>query len=307
MAEYRPGMHRFSVLTAASTLVLIIAGGLVTSNDAGLAVPDWPLSFGRLMPEMVGGVLYEHGHRMIASGVGLLTIVLAVWLWRSEPRGWVRKLGAAALAAVIVQGLLGGLTVLLQLPVAVSVLHACLAQAFFCLTVAIAFVTSRSWLSAASSRPFRWPRLASAVTAAVYLQLLLGAILRHAGTEAGSKAEQIVMPALAAHLLGALLVTVLVVALAIRLLWSESGAPQRQGILLLGLLFSQLLLGVGAYMARVGALGAAGAPLRVWAATSHVAVGAALLAASLLLVLRMGRQPEWAETVPSRELAEEPS
>src|SRR5687767_5859274 len=124
-------LHRYAIVTAVATLLLIVAGGLVTSTESGLSVPDWPLSYGRLMPPMVGGVFYEHGHRMVATAVGLLTVVLAVWLARREPRPWVRRLGWLALAAVVAQGLLGGLTVIYLLPTAISVAHACLAQAFF--------------------------------------------------------------------------------------------------------------------------------------------------------------------------------
>ena len=106
-------VHRFAVFTAACTFLLLIAGALVTSNDAGLSVPDWPLSYGSLTPPMVGGIFYEHGHRMIASFVGLLSIVLAIWLWRvvapgPENQRWLRWLGVAALCAVVAQGLLGG-------------------------------------------------------------------------------------------------------------------------------------------------------------------------------------------------------
>src|SRR5512144_838151 len=92
----KAGLHRFAVATAVATLFLIVAGGLVTSTESGLSVPDWPLSYGRLMPPMVGGVFYEHGHRMVATTVGILTIILAVWLSRREPRAWVRRLGYAA-------------------------------------------------------------------------------------------------------------------------------------------------------------------------------------------------------------------
>src|SRR5271165_7031369 len=102
-------LHRFAILLAFWTLLLVVAGGLVTSNDAGLSVPDWPLSYGKLMPKMDGGIFFEHGHRMVATTVGLLTIILAVWLWRVEKRPWMRRLGWAALAAVIAQGLLGGM------------------------------------------------------------------------------------------------------------------------------------------------------------------------------------------------------
>ena len=125
-------VHRFAVFTAACTFLLLIAGALVTSNDAGLSVPDWPLSYGSLLPPMVGGIFYEHGHRMIATFVGMLSIVLAVWLWRVESRAWVRWLGVAALGAVVAQGILGGITVLFFLPPAISSAHATLAQLFFC-------------------------------------------------------------------------------------------------------------------------------------------------------------------------------
>src|ERR1700752_4765827 len=111
-----PWLHRYAVLLACCTLLLVVAGALVTRNDAGLSVPDWPLSYGKLMPPMEGGILYEHGHRTVATTVGLLTIVSMIWLFRSERRNWLRRLGAIALLAVILQGVLGGLTVLLLLP-----------------------------------------------------------------------------------------------------------------------------------------------------------------------------------------------
>src|ERR1700758_3679280 len=134
---YNRGLHRFAVLTSFVTFLLIIAGALVTSNDAGLSVPDWPTSFGSLckIPHMVGGVRFEHTHRMIAEFVGLLTIILAVWTWRVERRRWMKMLGIAALGTVIAQGILGGITVLHYLPPAVSSAHAALAQTFFCIAV----------------------------------------------------------------------------------------------------------------------------------------------------------------------------
>src|ERR687891_237617 len=138
-------LHRFSVYLAICTLFLVVAGASVTSNQAGLSVPDWPLSYGEVMPEMKGGVFFEHGHRMIASAVGFLTIILAVWLWRCEERQWLRRLGWTLLAAVIAQGVLGGMTVLFLLPPAVSISHACLAQLFFAGTVAMALFTSPGW------------------------------------------------------------------------------------------------------------------------------------------------------------------
>src|SRR5690348_11297607 len=134
--RYNPWLHRYAVFVAGATFLLIIAGALVTSNDAGLSVPDWPTSFGTFrIPRMVGGVKFEHGHRMIAGTVAILTVLLAVWLWRNEPRRWMRRLGALAVLTVIAQAVLGGITVLFYLPVAISVSHACLAQVFFCIIV----------------------------------------------------------------------------------------------------------------------------------------------------------------------------
>src|SRR5882762_10636310 len=132
-------LHRFALLVACATFFLIIAGALVTSHDAGLATPDWPLSNGQFFPRMVGNLFWEHGHRLIASTVGLLTIALNVYLYKREPRRWVRRLGLVALGTVIAQGLLGGLTVKLMLPLAVSSAHATLAQPFFFTTVGLAF------------------------------------------------------------------------------------------------------------------------------------------------------------------------
>src|SRR5688500_11195615 len=144
--------HRFAVATVAATLALIFVGGLVTSTGSGLSVPDWPLSYGMVMPPMVGGVFYEHGHRMVASAVGFLTLVLAVWTARAEPRPRVRRLAWVAFATVIAQGVLGGLTVIFLLPTPISVTHACLAQAFFCITIALAYLTSREGLAAGATR-----------------------------------------------------------------------------------------------------------------------------------------------------------
>src|SRR5436309_2360828 len=179
---YNVWLHRYTAVVAVCTLFLVVAGGLVTSNDAGLSVPDWPLSYGKLMPKMEGGIFFEHGHRMVATTVGMLTIGLAVWLWRSERRRWMRRLGLIALAAVIAQGLLGGMTVIFMLPKPVSISHACLAQLFFSTTVAIALFTSQSWnrgprqVDDAGAPPLYWLALAACVCG--FLQLALGASAR---------------------------------------------------------------------------------------------------------------------------------
>ena len=175
----RPALRVYAKLVAGCTFLLLLAGGMVTSTGSGLAVPDWPLSFGKVMPAMEGGVLYEHGHRMVATFVGALIVVEALWLWRAEPRGWVRRLGWLALAGVIVQGALGGLTVLLGLPDPVSVAHAGLAEIVFGLTVTIALARSRGWIAkpatALDSRPApsRWPPSPAWRS---YAQILLGAL-----------------------------------------------------------------------------------------------------------------------------------
>ncbi len=176
-------LHRFAVIVACSTFVLIIAGGLVTSTGSGLAVPDWPLSYGQIMPPMVGGIFFEHGHRMVAAFVGLVTTILAIWICRAEERRWVRWLGLAALMFVITQGVLGGLTVLFLLPTPISVAHATLAQTFFCILISLALFTSPEWRRNQpkiedEGKP-SLPTLALATTAVIYLQLILGALMRH--------------------------------------------------------------------------------------------------------------------------------
>jgi len=164
-------LRHFTKFVAAATLFLIFAGAMVTSTGSGLAVPDWPLSYGMVMPPMVGGIFYEHGHRMIAATVGFLTVLQAIWLQLREPKRRVRILGWCSVGAVIAQGLLGGLTVLLLLPKAISIAHAGLAEIFFCLNVSIAFLTSYE--------PSTRPNFVLPVT--VYGQILLGALMRHLG------------------------------------------------------------------------------------------------------------------------------
>lgn len=187
-----PWLRRFTKLVVLSTLVLIFLGGQVKSNEAGLAVPDWPTTYGENMflfhpSNWIGGIFHEHVHRLVASSVGFLSIVLAVWLAIRERRRWVKILGYTALGAVIAQGLLGGLTVLLFLPTWVSVSHAVLAQTFFLLVIVIAYSQSRERAGRKSTLDFdsRNPLTvwAIALAAAVFLQLIVGALMRH--TESG--------------------------------------------------------------------------------------------------------------------------
>ena len=307
-------LHRFAVLTAGSTFLLIVAGGLVTSTGSGLAVPDWPLSYGTLFPPMVGGILYEHTHRVVAAFVGLLTAVLAAWLWKCEPRRWVRNLGFVALTAVVLQGILGGLTVLYLLPTPISVIHACLAQTFFCLTVGIALFTSGGWkrrpspLDDAGRLPLR---VLCIVTAAViYLQLVLGAVVRH--TESGLAIPD--FPLSFGHLFPPLSslsvnpaapfpisleeyrsrVTIhfahraWAVAVVIFIFWTAGLILRRYrdrkelvypALLMTGLVFIQFWLGAMVVWQQKPV------PLT----TAHVAVGASILAASVALTLRVFR------------------
>lgn len=175
-------LRRFAKLTAASTLFLIYAGAMVTSTGSGLAVPDWPLAFGMVFPPMVGGIFYEHGHRLVATTVGFLTLVQAFWLQFREPKAFVRKLGWASLIAVLAQGALGGLTVIFLLPPAISVSHASLAEIFFLLNVSIAFFTSKLYgsLSAKETAGDRGvATIGKLLLGAVYLQIFLGAVMRH--------------------------------------------------------------------------------------------------------------------------------
>jgi cytochrome c oxidase assembly protein subunit 15 len=285
-----PWRHRFAVLTALSTVGLIFAGGLVTSTGSGLSVPDWPLSYGKVMPEMKGGVFYEHGHRMIASFVGFLTLVLAIWTARREPRPGVRKLAWAALAAVIVQGVLGGLTVIYLLPIGVSVAHACLAQVFLCLTVALAFSTSREWIGAGepSVDVAGVRKAASAAVGMIFVQLVLGALMRHMG--AGMAIPDFplafgkVIPPFWngnitvhwLHRIGALLVLAKILRLALKAHRSGDARFRLPALGLLGLVLVQITLGALTVLR--------GKPAGI--TTAHVATGAMLLAGTFFVFLR---------------------
>ncbi|HKW68505.1 MAG TPA: COX15/CtaA family protein [Terriglobales bacterium] len=276
------------MLVACATFLLLIAGALVTSNDAGLSVPDWPTSFGSLykLPRMVGGVKFEHGHRMVAELVGLLTIILAVWTWRADRRGWVRKLGVAALATVIAQGILGGITVLFYLPPAVSTAHATLAQTFFCIVVLLALVTGRGWTEASRKQlpePHRLQltRLATLAAASVYVQLILGAGFRHSGIK------------LLPHLISAVAVTALVLWTITRVLtnYGSVAALRRPAVVLMALLVTQLGLGFAAYLTRVQWGQDAVQPElpMVISTVAHVAVGALVLASAVVLTMQAWR------------------
>jgi cytochrome c oxidase assembly protein subunit 15 len=286
------GLHRFTVFVTCATLFLIVAGALVTSHDAGLAAPDWPLSYGQVFPKMVGNLFWEHGHRMVATSVGLLTIVLNVWLWWSEKRAWVRKLGLFALLMVIAQGLLGGLTVKLLLPLWVSSAHACLAQLFFCTLVSLSVFTAPGWqqeretIEEAGGWSVR--HLAVAAFAMTFVQLALGATLRHSATWD----EYLPTNLLLAHITGAVLVTLILgytVLTTIRR-YGANAYLARPAKLVAAVLGVQLILGVLTFLAR-NASPEDPQPLHpmIGLTVAHVACGALVLAATVVLGLRAFR------------------
>ncbi|MFQ5743027.1 MAG: heme A synthase [Acidobacteriota bacterium] len=290
-------LHHFALLTAAATFLLVIAGGLVTSTGSGLAVPDWPLSYGTLFPPMVGGIFYEHGHRMVAGGVGLMTMVLAIWLWLRDSRRWLRWLGVAAVLAVLIQATLGGMTVLFLLPAPISVGHAGLAMAFFSLIASLAVFTSPTWNRPLVRQPLPGslplPRLAVVATVAVYLQILLGAAVRHTGAGLACPdfplcngslfpaVDSIGMGLHLAHRGGAAVATILVGWVAWRILRDHRSISQLcfPALIALALVVVQILLGALTIWSR----------LAVVLTTAHVAGGALLLVTMVILTLRSHR------------------
>ena len=323
--RYIPSLHRLALLTAAATFPLIFMGGLVTSHGAGMSVPDWPNSYGYNMflfpPRLwVGGILYEHTHRLAGVVVGLLAIAATACAWKVEPRRWVRWLCTALLGAVILQGVIGGLRVVL-VKLDLAVVHACFAQAFFCLAAFVAVVTSRWWIGA-GSRPSddgegaagrKLFRLAAVAVFSIYLQLVIGALMRHYGaglaipdlplaygkvlppfTEEGlrrvndSRLFDAGLPRVTlaqvwlhfAHRVGALVVTVHVLAAA----FGALSRHRRPGLVgpaaaMLALLVTQVTLGVLTVLFRK--------PADV--ASAHVATGALLLVTTFVLAARAGR------------------
>jgi heme a synthase len=288
---------------AVLAFLLVIAGGLVTSNNAGLAVPDWPTSFGHLfkIPKMIGGVKFEHGHRMIAEFVGLLTIIVAVWTWRIDQRRWMRGLTLGAVIGVVLQGALGGLTVLNFLPPAISTAHATIGQTMFCVLAAIALFTSRSWLEEPAEKIARKnarPLLRHCwmLIGFLYLQLILGAAFRHVWTKWGPMGSnhwpvhKIVHVFLYPHILNALFVSGLVLYVSLRALSKHGNIPhlRRPALWLLLLLMAQLLLGASAYVVRVvqGVNEAQPTMPLVVVTVAHLGVGALMLALAAILTIQ---------------------
>ena len=302
-SEYHAAHHWFTVVVACLAFLLIIAGGLVTSNNAGLAVPDWPTSFGSLykIPRMVGGVKFEHGHRMLAELVGFLTIVVAIWTWRVDKRRWMRGLTVGAVAGVVFQGVLGGLTVLNFLPPAISTSHAVVGQIMFCLLAAIAVFTSQSWLAEPAQKITRKEarpllRHCWMLIGFLILQLILGAAFRHVWTKWGPAGanrwpgQKIIHTFLYPHIANAVIVSVLVLYVSLRALSKYARIPhlRQPALMLLVLLILQLLLGFSAYVTRVvRGVDELQPTLSLVATTvAHLGIGALMLAITTILMIQ---------------------
>jgi len=304
-------LRRFTKLVAFSTLFLIFAGAMVTSHDAGLSVPDWPNTYGQFMwafqlSKWVGNIFYEHSHRLIASTVGFFVFIQAIWLQLREPKRFLRVLGWCSLVAVIAQGILGGLTVIFLLPHAVSIAHAGLAEIFLCINVSIAFFASRAFgILRQHERGDAPVASTTALVALVYAQILVGALMRHLG--AGLAIPTFPLPLVPpsasaavlvnfAHRVGALLVAIAVVTIAVRLARFHANHPTRVVANFL-LLFVAAQIMLGGYTIWSG---------RQPVITSlHVMFGALTLATSLVLALT-ARATAWsvAAAAPGRRPVE---
>jgi cytochrome c oxidase assembly protein subunit 15 len=283
-----PWPHRLALISTGATFLLILAGGVVTTTGAGLAVPDWPTTFGYNMflypwAKMTGGILYEHSHRLIGSLVGLLTLALAIVLWAVEPRRWVRWLGAAALLAVIVQGVLGGLRVVLVAE-QLALLHGALAHAFLGLAASLALFTSRAWTDLPAPLPVEVagrPRLSCVVlTAGTYVQIVLGAVVTHTGGGLG------------AHVGMALLLSVLVLVVTRHVCsrFADRAELVRPARFLRLFWVLQLILGAGSYVMELGDRQAPMSALLALAFPVAHRIGAGfMLVAGLALTLQVFR------------------
>jgi cytochrome c oxidase assembly protein subunit 15 len=276
-----PARRALTRFNAAAGMLLLVAGGMVTSTNSGLAVPDWPLSYGQWLPKMAGGVFFEHGHRMIAAAVGFLILATAVWTQLEETRPAVRRLAWWTLGLVILQGVMGGITVYFGLPVLVSSAHAVLGQSLFCLLVVMAEVTNSVSAPSVAARNgaetvgrTKW--IGVFAVAALWGQLVMGAIMRHGGS------------GIVWHLLGAA-----VAAPAAGWLGAAALARREPGLngpagALLGLLAAQLTLGLATADFR-----SMPSPrtnhVMISVATIHLAVGALLLGTAVLLTFRLFR------------------
>jgi cytochrome c oxidase assembly protein subunit 15 len=298
---YNRAHHAFAVFTACATFLLIIAGALVTSNDAGLSIPDWPTSFHTFrVPTLTGGIRYEWSHRAIAGSIICLTVSIAIWTWVADKRRWMKWLGIAALGTVLAQAVLGGLTVLLLQPPWVSTAHATVGQTFFCIAVCIAMFTGRQWVEEVPRIEFdaRRPSLQTLSWLSIfvlYVQLVLGGMFRHHGMSWWP------------HVLNAVFVAIVLAWTSIRALvvYSKIDSVRITAITMLSLLITQLCLGFVAFLTRVewGRNAVQPELPMVVSTVAHVAVGALLLATAVVLAIQVWRHVPVAlkERVPQKE------
>lgn len=296
---YNPALHRFSIVLAVSVFLLIVAGALVTSNNAGLAVPDWPTSFGSLykIPPMVGGVKFEHGHRMLAELIGLLTVIFAIWTQLRDSRKWMKQLGWFAVVLVIIQGIFGGVTVKWHLPWYTSTIHGILAQSFFALTVLFTVFNGRRWMeteptATPQKNSFDLRQLSWLAIGVIYMQLFFGAAFRHSATWKFSAASAWVFP-FQFHVYGAILATIVLFWVCMRALTAYPQIKPVRGmaIAILALLIAQLAFGLTSYFMRELGGRDAIAPTAgmIHVTVTHVAVGALLLAHCFMLAVQADR------------------
>jgi cytochrome c oxidase assembly protein subunit 15 len=292
-ASYHPGVHRFAVFTTCWTVLLLIAGALVTSNEAALSVPDWPRSYGTWLPPMVGGVLYEDSHRKIAGVLAVLTVILAILIWIKEDRRWLRWFAVIAVGGIIAQAILGGQVVIQLLHYWLPVAHACFAQIMFGAILSIAVFTSKWWVS---DRPQLEDRRSPSIhslallnAVVIFLQMFLGAGFRHKDIP--------IWPHAAGSL--AVLATVVWTAVVLRKRFEHSRELTKMRILLHSIFGLQFLLGIGAYWSRISTADAP-QPMRVMVVltVTHTVVGALLFAVSILTILLCYRLVPRAGEVP---------
>lgn len=282
-ATYNPAVHKLAVFTVCWTVLLFVAGALVTSNDAALSVPDWPKSHGSFFPPLEtlrGGALIEFSHRMIAGTLGILMLILAILLWKREERVWLRWFGVIAVAGVAVQAVLGGQVVLRLLHYWLPVIHACFAQIVFAAVLGIAVLTSRWWVSERAQLDDRGSPsihvLAALTALVIYLQVILGAGFRHREIQ--------IWP----HVAGAFVVLGVVTwtAVALRKRFAESRELSKARIMLNAVVGTQLLLGFAAWWSRLTTADASQPmPVMVTLTVVHTVVGALLFALSVGVVL----------------------
>jgi cytochrome c oxidase assembly protein subunit 15 len=279
-ATYHSDIHKFALFVVCWAIGLLTAGALVTSEDAALAVPDWPLSYGTLNPPMVGGIAFEHSHRVIAAVLGVWIIILAFLLWRKEERPWLKRLGLAAVGGVIFQGVLGGLTVIKLLHYWLPVMHACTAQIMFAILVSIAVFTSRWWMQNLPQYEDQGsPSIHSIVTvnaAVIFLQILVGAGFRHR------------YMSLKPHVFGSVVVLGMVIwtAAVLRRRFSQVPEISRARVLLHVIVGVQILLGLGSFWSRITTADVPQPmPVMVVFTVLHTVVGAILFATSIVTVL----------------------